>query len=228
MPVAMHNPALRLSLITIAAMPIQSTDLLGVANAPIGAQLPPGWAVRPVRGYSAPAVQVLGDTAGKLLQVSGQGEAGWFHHELPSPIPEQTGALRWSWRVLESPAAADLRQEETDDSPIRVFVVFGRPGLLGRSARIIFYSYGGGEPAGYARRSHGSDRAQVIRVDGRSDNGSWRDHDVDPFADYRRAWGGSPRPIAAVGFMQDTDQTRSRAVAALRRLEWRPSNAFPD
>lgn len=223
----MFSSTLKLLLIMAISLAVEPVDLLGVVETPVGSGLPAGWKVKPVRGQSAPATEVQSIDGANVLRVEGKSSAAWFHRELPSPIAETAGSLSWSWRVLESPAGANLRRKETDDSPMRVFVVFGKPSIFGRSGRVIFYSYGGQDPAGYERRSQVSDRAHVVRRDGRSDNGKWLDNAVDPFADYRRVWRGSPPAITAVGIMQDTDQTKAKSVAQLRRLDWIPSNALP-
>jgi hypothetical protein len=123
--------------------------------------------------------------------------------------------------VLEAPVAADLRRSETDDSPIRIIVVFGNPrGLFAGSGRVLFYSFGNREPQGFERVSQVSGRYHIIRVDGAAQRGAWRSHAAAVFADYRRLWRRDPPPITAVGVMQDTDQTGAGAVAELRQLEW--------
>ncbi len=196
-------------------------DILRLHETPIGPGIPVGWKVRAVRGQTAPDAEIRGEDAGPVFRVSGAGRAAWFYRELAPQVSEAAGALHWSWRVLEAPPGADLRQKQTDDSPIRVYVVFGKPGgLFGGSGRIIFYSFGNAEPGDYARSSHVSNKLHVIRVDGVAERGSWQDHTVEPFADFRRIWGKDPPPITAIGVMQDTDQTRAMAVAELRRLEW--------
>lgn len=194
----------------------------------MGAGLPSGWKVRGVRGQRAPDLEVTADQEGPRLRLSGTGRAAWFYRELPDEIHEASGALLWSWRVLSAPATADLRAPATDDSPIRVYVVFGRPSLFRNSARIIFYSAGSTEPAGFARASFGSDKLHVVRIDGVAERGRWVDHAIDPFADYRRIWNAAPPPISAIGVMQDTDQTQGYAAAELRRLDWVPSSVRSD
>jgi hypothetical protein len=91
--------------------------------------------------------------------------------------------------------------------------------LFGGSGRNIFYSFGNAAPEGYAAPSHVSDRMQVIRVDGASEHGVWRQHAAHPANDYRRIWRRAPPPITAIGVMQDTDQTGRRAVAEIRQLD---------
>ena len=198
-------------------------DILDLAGARLGAGVPPGWKVRAVRGQRAPEIEVRNDGEGAVLRIHGAGRAAWFYRELAPERVEAAGALQWSWRVLETPADADLRTEQRDDAPIRVFVVFGKQGFFRNSARIIFYTFGNAEPSGLERASTVSDKLYVIRVDGAGERESWREHAVDPFADYRRIWKRTPPAITAVGVMQDTDQTRAQATAEIRRLAWVPA-----
>lgn len=197
-------------------------DLLGLDRSARGNAVPADWKVRPVRGQRAPDAEIIGDGGtGAVLRLSSAGRAAWFYRELSPPL-SQAGHLRWSWRAVEMPTRSDLRDERVDDSPIRVYVVFGKPRrFFGGGERIIFYSYGNAEPVGYAGASHVSSKLHVIRVDGVAERGVWQEHDVDPLEDYRRIWHDDPPPVTAVGLMQDTDQTRERAVAEIRRLEWR-------
>jgi len=210
-----------LSLLTILVVS-SPADLLEIAGARRGAGVPDGWKVRTVRGQRAPDIEVRNDGEGQVLRVHGSGRAAWFYRELAPRIEEANGRLRWSWRVLETPGNADMRVEQLDDSPIRLYVVFGKPGIFGNAARIIFYTFGNAEPTGFERASLVSDKLYVMRVAGVVDRGDWREHTVNPFADYRRIWGRAPAAITAVGVMQDTDQTRGQATAELRRLEWIP------
>ncbi len=91
--------------------------------------------------------------------------------------------------------------------------------LFGGSGRIIFYSFGNEEPYGYAAPSHLGDRMHIVRVDGASEHGVWRQHAAHPASDYRRIRGRRPPPITAIGLMQNTHQTEHRAVAEIRRLD---------
>ena len=211
-----------LAILLLVAQLGASLDLLALGGARAGAGIPPGWKVRPVRGQSAPVADIRREGDQSIFRVTGAGRAAWFYRELSPDLGESPARLHWSWRVLEAPAGADLRAESSDDAPIRVYVVFGKPGrLFGGSGRIIFYSYGNMEPAGFSAASHGSDKVHVIRVDGAGERGAWQEHIGDPFADYRRIWRRDPPQITAIGIMQDTDQTRERAVAELRQLAWR-------
>lgn len=156
---------------------------------------------------------------GRALRLAGTRRAGWVHRDLRNAQHPADDPLRWSWRVTEAPTGSDLATKAADDSPIRVYVIFGNPRfILSGSGRVLVYSFGNNEPDGYHRPSYSTGRIHVIKVDGASMRGLWRDHEVDPGADYRKIWNRNPPPITGIGLMQDTDQTGARAVAEVRHL----------
>ncbi len=210
-----------LALILATALSIPAgTDLLQLADCPPGTALPPGWAVRPVPGVPAPDFQVGQRGGVRVLRVDGQGAAAWAYNELATPLDEESGRLRWSWRALELPAGADLDRQAGDDAPLRIYVVFGKPTLFARP-RAIFYSWQASETPGSERTAFASDRVAVVPMaGGRTADGRWRAEAVQPFRDFRRLWGEDPPPIRVVGVMQDTDDTGSAAAAELRSLIW--------
>ena len=176
----------------------------------------------------APVSALVNDSAGARLTIAGRSRAASYTREIISALTDRQGALSWSWRVLRAPRAADLRAAATDDSPIRVFVVFGKPnGPFAGSTHIIYYTFGNGEPEHYERSGFASARLHVVRMNGATDIGRWHDHTVQPMIDFERIWGGTPPPISAIGVMQDTDQTQGEAEAELRKLDWRTVNAAP-
>lgn len=198
------------------------SDLLNLDRAVLGSGTLDGWELRPVKGAPAPRIEIREAGGARVLRVSGAGAAGWFHRRLSPRIREGPGTLRWSWRVLRAPAAADLRKRDRDDAPLRVFVVFGNPrSLFGGGGRVVFYTWGNAEPEGLTQPSFVSGRMHIARLTGTSDVGPrWRQEAVRPFDDYRRFWNRKPPPITAVGIMQDTDMTHAMAVAELRELSW--------
>ncbi len=197
-------------------------DLLNLDRATPGSGGLDGWELRPVKGAAMPRIEIREVDGARVLRVSGADAAGWFHRRLSPPIEGRRGTLRWSWRVLRAPAEADLRKRDRDDAPLRIFVVFGNPrSLFGGSGRIVFYTWGNGEPEGLTQPSFVSGRIQIVRMAGTLDVGpDWREEAVQPFDDYRRFWNREPPPITAVGVMQDTDMTGASAVAELRELSW--------
>jgi Protein of unknown function (DUF3047) len=181
--------------------------------------------VRAVRGEQAPQLSLLDSAGSRALRVTGVNRAAWFVRELDEPIRPSAGSLAWSWRVTRHPRGADLRRRETDDAALRVFVVFERANRFDRVPRTLFYSSGIAEDTLYRRRSVQSSDLHIIRMGGPETDGRWLRTAVDPFADYQRIWGGTPRAIAALGIMQDSEQTKSEASADVRTMVWRPGRS---
>jgi hypothetical protein len=197
---------------------VQHPDLLMLASQPPGPGVPSGWKVRPVRGKPPPMYSIQGDGQERSLRIAGRGAAALLYRELEVPL-DSASSMAWSWRVLETPASADIQVKRRDDSPIRVFVVFGRWQDLGRSGHAIFYTWGNEGEEELTTRSHVSRRIAIVRLarSGSTDE-TWRDVRTNPSGDFARIFGGRADPITTVGFMQDTDQTGEAAIAELREF----------
>lgn len=217
--------ALAWSVLVTSLSAARSTDLRldRIDEASVGDALPPGWRVRPVRGQKAPTTRVVGDdTHGQVLRVEGRGQAAFLGNELKDAIDVSNGRLRWSWRVDTPVANAVLQDAARDDSPARLMVIFGRQGLFARP-RIIFYTWGHGEPRGTSFASRASDRLHVIVLRNREDPiGAWMTEERDLDADYRAAFGASSQNMGGIGFMSDTENVPSHGVALLGPVHWVP------
>lgn len=200
-------------------------EFLDLAKAKSGNALLDGWRTRAVRGQRAPSSRVVDSEGVRFLRIEGTDAAGWFVRTVEPRLRPVPGVLAWQWRFPEYPELADMRAPGTDDSALRVFVAFGPIRAIGRAPRTIFYSIGGPEPDAHARFGHSSRDVFVVRAGSAAAARDWIAVRMDPFADYRRAWSSEPPPIAVIGVLQDTEQTRSRAVADLRSLTWIPAEA---
>lgn len=214
-----------------AVLAATSDDLLPLQATRPGDALPVGWAKRAVRGQRSPSSIVIDSAGHRFLRLSGQAVAGVVAYRLTAPRRAQSDKgsrqLAISWRVLTAPAGADLREAATDDSALRFFVVFASRSRFERTPRTIFYSTGAVEPLAYARPSFQSKALHVIRLDSSDERGGWNDRTIDPFADHERIWGEPARAVVAVGLMQDSDDTRTAAMADVRTFSWRTPNAKP-
>jgi hypothetical protein len=205
-------------LLLLLALGALSPDLLSLTSQPLGPGIPAGWKVRSVRGKPPPTFSIQADAGERSLRVEGRGAAAWLYRKLDVPL-DSSAAMTWSWRVVETPPQADIQVKRLDDSPIRVFVVFGRWEDLGRSAHAIFYTWGNDADAELRMLSHVSRRIAIVRLAGSpSTDQGWRDARVNPSADFERAFGDGAGPITTIGIMQDTDQTGDAAIAEIREL----------
>ncbi len=207
------------SLLLTVLVTVEPVDLLGLQSVSLGGGLASSWAAIPVRRQRSPTVTVLDSAGARFVRLTGTGRAGWFVNRFAVPVAPSTTRLAVSWRVLIAPHRADLRAAATDDSALRVFVVFATQGPFERTPRTLFYTSGTAEPSGYSRPSFQSRALHVIRI-GPDASSKWVESVLDPFSDYQRIWGGTPRAVVAVGLMQDTEQTGDSATADVRELTW--------
>ena len=146
--------------------------------------------------------------------------------------PRELGGIHFSWKVPQLISGADMALRDSDDSPVRVVLVFegdrsrfsSRDAMLSELMRTLT-----GEEMPYAtlmyvwcnRRQPGTlitnprtDRIRKLVVEsGPANLGQWLDYRRDIRADFERAFGEPPGALVGVGIMSDTDNTRSTARA---------------
>lgn len=146
--------------------------------------------------------------------------------------PAELGILKFSWKVPQLIAGADLALRESDDSPVRIVLAFegDRSRFSARDAMLAdLLQTLTGEQMPYAtlmyvwsnRRSPGTliasprtDRVRMLVVEsGSSHLDQWVDYERDMRADYMRAFGELPGALIGIGLMTDSDNTRSTARA---------------
>ena len=146
--------------------------------------------------------------------------------------PSQLGGVRFSWKVPQLIAGADLASREADDSPVRVVLFFegdrsrfsARDAMLSELVRSVT-----GEEMPYAtlmyvwcnKREPGAVissprtarvRTMVVESGARKLN-QWLDYERDIRSDYERAFGEAPGALVGIGIMSDSDNTRSTTQA---------------
>lgn len=146
--------------------------------------------------------------------------------------PADLGSVRFSWKVPELIAGADLAVREADDSPVRIVLVFEgdrsrfspRDQMLSEFARAVT-----GEQLPYAtlmyvwcnRREPGTvipsprtGRIQKLVVEsGAASLNRWLDYERDIRADYQKAFGEPAGALVGIGIMSDSDNTRATTSA---------------
>jgi hypothetical protein len=146
--------------------------------------------------------------------------------------PAELGSVRFSWKVPELIAQADMALRENDDSPVRIVLAFegdrsrfsGKNAMLSELARALT-----GEELPYATlmyvwcntREPGSvivnprtDRIRKLVVEsGTGRLRQWVDYERNIRADYEKAFGEPPGALVGIGIMTDSDNTRSTTQA---------------
>jgi Protein of unknown function (DUF3047) len=191
----------------------------------------------PATAYSA---VLLGERA--ALRIDARGSYGNLVHDLPGG----SGAtvLRWSWRLDQPNAAADLRIKAGDDNPVKVCLSFDMPlehvpffdRQLLRLARAktgeplpaatLCYVWDAREPVGSLLPNIYTGRVRLIVLRSGSDPlGTWFNEKRDVASDFRRAFGEESAevpPISAVIVAGDADNTRASSLAFVADLRFEP------
>lgn len=146
--------------------------------------------------------------------------------------PDELGSIKFSWKVPELIANADLALRDIADSPVRIVLAFDgdRSRFSAKNAMLSELSLAlTGEPLPYATlmyvwcntRAPGAvivsprtDRIRKLVVESGGNNlNQWLDYERDIRADFEKAFGEPPGALLAIGIMTDTDNTHSTTRA---------------
>lgn len=146
--------------------------------------------------------------------------------------PGQLANVRFSWKVPELIAQADLARRDADDSPVRIILAFegDRSKLSARDAATaelvrtltgeempyatLMYVWCNRREPGTVIRSPRTDRIRKLVVEsGESNLNRWLDYERDIRADYVKAFGEEPGALVGIAIMTDSDNTRSTTRA---------------
>ena len=118
--------------------------------------------------------------------------------------------MRWRWRVWSLPVGGDEEISDKNDSGAAVRIIFH--GCL--RARMLKYVWSSSLPKGTETESAGNSKIKVVVLrSGTQDLGKWLWEEVDAYADYKRVFGGEPRPVRILGVITDANNTKTLSKA---------------
>jgi len=201
-----------------------------------GSKLPAPWRSVGLPGSSKPLtrfdlVPVDGRT---VLRVLADHSYANLVHDLPDVVVPRGTQLRWRWRLEQALPDADLRHRETDDTALKVCLLFNAPaehlgpleqGLLGMAralsgenlpAATLCYVWDNTLPVGTVLNNAFTARIRMIVADsGSKALGHWVNHQQDVAADFGRAFGRefpTLPPLEGVAVGADADNTGGHSV----------------
>lgn len=212
-----------------------------------GGKLPPPWRVIGLVGASSKPltrfdlVPVDGRT---VLRVLADHSYANLVHDLPDVVVPKGTQLRWRWRLDQALPDADLRHRETDDTALKVCLLFNAPtdhlGLMDKSllgvaramsrekipTATLCYVWDNTLPVGTLLDNAFTSRIRMIVADsGTKALGRWVSHQQDVAADFQRAFGHeypTLPPLEAVAVGADADNTGGHSVGFVGDLTLSP------
>lgn len=165
------------------------------------------------------------------LLAEAQSSASMLRQRVNIP-PDQLGRLRFDWQVENLMDQADMSVRETEDSPVRLILVFegdrsrfsAKNAMLSELTRTL-----SGEELPYATLMYvwsNHHAVDSIIINPRTDRvrkwvveagplrlNQWRHYQRDVRADFEKAFGEPPGALLALAIMTDSDNTRSKVRA---------------
>lgn len=140
--------------------------------------------------------------------------------------------VAWRWKVTNLLQKGDVRSQQGDDYPARLYITFAYDPtrlrvfqkLKYEAVKLLYgdypplaainYIWDGRTPEGKMVSNAYTDRVMMIVVEsGPSRLNQWVTETRNLYEDYRQAFGEEPPPISGVAIMTDTDNTRESATA---------------
>ncbi len=204
----------------------------GFSGHPPGEALPQGWQPWVLSRFKRPTAYRLVNEQGRtVVHARADASASGLIHPLQLD-PQAYPLLHWQWKVDQLIDKADNTQKHLEDSPVRLVVSFaGDLEKLPLQDRMFFDNVRllTGQQLPYAtlmyiwenrapretviENRHTTRIRMIVAESGRDRLGRWQEVTRNIVEDYRRAFGGEPGMITAVGIMTDTDNTGDTAHA---------------
>ena len=115
--------------------------------------------------------------------------------------------LRWRWRVHDFPEGSDETDDDKNDSAAAVRLVFG----TNMFAKRLKYIWSATLPKGTVIK--GWNQYTIVLRSGTDDLGKWVWEEADAYQDYRRLFGGDPRPVDFLSLLTDSNNTKTTVAA---------------
>lgn len=158
--------------------------------------------------------------------------------------PAELGNIRFSWKVPELSAQADMASRDADDSPVRVILAFegDRSRLSAKNSMLselalaltgeempyatLMYVWCNKREPGTVISSPRTDRVRTLVMESGSRNlGQWLDYERNIRANFERTFGEAPGALVGLAIMTDSDNTRTSARAWYGPVQLAPALA---
>ena len=171
------------------------------------------------------------DGGREAMEATAQSSASMLR-QVVSIYPADLGSVKFSWKVPELIAQADMAVRDTDDSPVRIVLAFdgdrsqfsAKNAALSELAKLLtgeelpyatlMYVWCNKSVPGSVIENPRTDRIRKLVVEsGSSGLNQWLDYERTIRTDFEKAFGEAPGKLMSIAIMTDTDNTKSFARA---------------
>jgi len=189
------------------------------------------WEKMVLPGKLRTAYKVERQNPGYALKAQAESSASMLRQRVHI-APDQLGRLSFDWRVAQLIPGADMMQRESEDSPVRLILVFegDRQQFSPKNAMLSELTQSlTGDPLPYATLMYvwcnqcppesvivnpRTDRIRKLAVEsGPGRVGQWLSYQRNIRADFEKAFGEAPGALLGLAITTDTDNTRSATRA---------------
>jgi hypothetical protein len=189
------------------------------------------WSHYRLPGKSATVFMAIQNDGRAAMQANSDSSASMLRRKV-RVAPSDLGVVRFSWKVPDMLARADMSLRDFDDSPVRVVLAFegdrsqfsAKNALMNELSRaitgeempyaVMMYVWSKQHPLGAVINSPRTDRIRKLVVEtGTVNLNRWQDYERDIAADFEKLYGEPPGALIGMGIMTDTDNTHTTAQA---------------
>jgi hypothetical protein len=163
--------------------------------------------------YTRPVTWAMVEDAGlPVLHGASEGTASMLYRDLDFDANAEP-LVSWRWKAMRLPRKGAENDHAHDDYGARVYFFF--PGWTFLTSYVLEYVWDNETPPGIIKPSPSSGKCKLIVVNsGTTDLGKWMTVRRNLRDDFTKAFGWAPdRNVGGIGFMTDSDNTRSSAEA---------------
>ncbi|MEI6634912.1 MAG: DUF3047 domain-containing protein [Chlamydiota bacterium] len=155
---------------------------------------------------------VVEEAGGPVLHGTSEGTASMLYRDLDFDANAEP-RVSWRWKLMRLPGKGAENDHTHDDYGARVYFFF--PGWTFFTSYVLEYVWDNEAPVGTIKTSPSSGKCALVVVNsGTPALGEWVTVERNLREDFTKAFGWAPdRNVGGIGFMTDSDNTRSYAEA---------------
>ncbi len=208
------------------AQTLTKEDIVAVGFPTVNAinNVPTGWEISRKKGKAHLRMVKEGDTC--FLNMQCKQSAFGVERAVNVNVKEYP-FLNWTWKAVKLPSGGDVRNQETDDQAIQIYLAFAATGFPAQlNTPVLSYIWDNEAPRGWTGRSSqiGGSKFRYLVVRNKTDKlNEWSTEKRNIYEDYKKLFsdlqgGESPGPIEGMSLYINTHHTGSSSESYIGNI----------